>query len=145
MEARLSWDWNANPDNLVDEFCNGLFGPEAGPYMRAFFYAVEEKRPFEEREKLLERAKQVLSARPDSPEAKCVHLFELGERMWSASARMQDAERRQDWARALAFCREGLAAYHELSEYFPDLYRHGGDFFGAPHLLLEQMEPIYLF
>ena len=56
MEQRLMWDINADPQMLVDEFCNGLFGPQAGPVMKEFFHAVENGATWDQREQIINRA-----------------------------------------------------------------------------------------
>jgi hypothetical protein len=43
LESRLSWNWDANVDDLLQQFCFELFGEEAGRMMINFWCAWEQK------------------------------------------------------------------------------------------------------
>jgi len=147
METRLMWDWNLDPEKLVDEFCLGLFGPKAGPVMKEYFYAVEDgldKASWDQRKAMIDKAAALLAEQPDSKEAQCVRIFQLGETMHRCQAQMQEAADRKDFQAATALASEGVAAYKELTDRYKEIYyRYSGDAWGAPHLKLVEMEPVY--
>ena len=139
------WNWDLDVEKLVDEFCQGLFGPRAGPVMKTFFYGVEkgtEEFSLNDRQATLQKAYE-LAGPADSKEARSVRVFQLGETMVRSKALMQEAAKQKDWKKAADFGEQGVAAYDELRARYPLYYVWSGDEIGAPHVKLEQMAPLY--
>ena len=144
MEQRLMWDLDADPQALVDEFCNGLFGPQAGPVMKEFFYAVEDGASWDRREEIVNRAAKLLARRADSTEAQCVELFRQAEIILSSRGRMREAAKSGDFQAAADYAAQGIAAYHYFEPGPNELYyRDSGDAIGSYHREAVKMEPIY--
>lgn len=143
LEQRLMWNWDTDADANVDEFCRGLFGPRAGPVMKRFFMQVEEGAPWSERSALVTQAASLLDGQPDSPEAQCLRVFDLGETLLATQAQMQEAERNNDWQAAAEFAARGIAAFRELEQRFDIYYRDSGDAHGSYHRQAVEMEPVY--
>lgn len=78
LESRLSWNWNASVDDLLQEFCDRLFGPQAGRVMANFFYAWEQQQ-YPAAEKLVKAAGALAAGDPVA--AKRVRYFDLGLQM----------------------------------------------------------------
>ena len=145
MENRLAWDWTADPDKLVEEFCLGLFGSKAGPIMKTFMYsyAVKEHNSWEQRKALLERAAGLLADKEDSAEARCVRMFQLGEALLAMPPIVASAERNSDWKTVAAAAKRGVDAYQELQTKYSLYYQESGDRYRSPHWNMVRYLPYY--
>gem|GEM_PF-1704768 len=120
LYRKLMWNPAANVQDLVDEFCTQLFGPELGSLMRRLFLAWELRPPFadEDAAALLTEIR-TRAAAAESPIPERTRLFTLAYEIWNASHAVDDALKRNDDARAAAVAARAVAAAEELRREFP--------------------------
>ena len=88
LESRLAWNWDAHVDDLLQQFCYELFGPEAGRLMVNFWYAWEQK-SYDRARQLIEAAEAMVSK--DEVKVKRLRYFKLGLQMVTSGRDMDDA------------------------------------------------------
>jgi len=140
LEGKLAWNADLEVSGLVDEFCLRLFGSEAGPHMRDFFYAWEEKN--------YGRAAMQLTAAEEcagdaaSPIAKRVRMFRLGWAIARGQEDVQDAFKRDDLKGALEVARRVDAGFKEIQQDYPWAYKDWGEWYSFQHKVRE-MVPVF--
>ncbi len=118
------------PDSQVHEFM--------------YSYGLEEWNSWQQREALFKRASSLLADKPDSAEAQCLRIFQLGETMLAMRVQVAEAEKHNDWKTASAAAERGVDAYNELQKKYPLYYQASGDRRRSPHWAMVRYLPYYL-
>ncbi len=116
IAGRLMWDANASAAAVLAEFCEGMFGPAAGPMERYFTFMSERLRdadhhtgsafnlgqfyPVEVRKEAAALLAEAGRKAPEAPFRERVELYTLGFERMEAFAQMMTARDRHDWAKA---------------------------------------------
>jgi hypothetical protein len=151
LEAELSWNWDANVDDLLQQFCYELFGPEAGRMMVDFWYAWEQKNYLRARQ-LIGAAKAIVAN--NEVKTKRVRYFELGFQIVDAGremhASLKNEGKKANLSQALAAARKCVAARDSVNtDYGPGLgYRETsghGRYVGGVESMIPALEKIAAF
>lgn len=118
--CKLMWNPDADVGKLIDEYCNGLFGPEIGPLMQRLFVAWEVNPPFagEDVPRLLSAAEK-MAGEPTSIISRRVRLFKLAYEIWRSSYELDEALKIDDIPKAHAVVKAGLEAAESLRQEYP--------------------------
>jgi len=151
LESRLSWNWDASVDDLLQQFCFDLFGPDAGRMMVNFWYAWEQKNYF--RAEQCAKAAEVMVAH-DAVKTKRLRYFDLGLQMVTGKmemlAHLKNEGMKADMSLALAAARKCVAARDAVNaEYGPGLaYRETsghGRYVGGAEQVIPMLEEAVAF
>ena len=116
IAGKLMWNANQDVNALLDDFCEKLFGPAAGP-MKTYFQKIDTRLetcdhhtgsafditrffPPEVRAELMALIEKATSLANESPYRERVAVFALGARFSNHFAEMIEARNRHDWAKA---------------------------------------------
>ncbi|MAE67890.1 MAG: hypothetical protein CMJ18_26850 [Phycisphaeraceae bacterium] len=120
LYGKLGWNPQADVGGLIDEYCLGLFGPEAGPILRRFFLAAWEVNPplYDEIPALFAAAER-MAGDPASAIARRVRFFKLSWELYHSSLALDAALKAADVPGAHRIVKAGIGAAENLKAEFP--------------------------